>query len=79
VVTIMAGITGALAAGPVLRLMGVTDPIARGFGMGVASHGIATARAFQKSEATGTAAGFGMGLNAVLTALLVPLVLALWL
>jgi predicted murein hydrolase (TIGR00659 family) len=79
VVTIMAGITGALAAGPVLRLMGVTDPIARGFGMGVASHGIATARAFQESEATGTAAGLGMGLNAVLTALLVPLVLALWL
>lgn len=78
VVTVMAGITGALAAGPLLDRLGVRDPIARGFAMGVASHGIATARAFQESEATGTAAGLAMGLNAVLTALLVPVVLRLW-
>jgi predicted murein hydrolase (TIGR00659 family) len=78
VVTILAGITGALAAGPVLRLVRVEDPIARGFSIGIASHGIGTARAFQESEAAGTASGLAMGLNAVLTALLVPVLLRLW-
>jgi putative effector of murein hydrolase len=77
VVTILAGITGAVVAGPVLDGAGVQDPIARGFAMGLASHGIATARAFQEGEAAGTAAGLAMGLNAVVTALLVPLVLRL--
>lgn len=77
VVTIIAGIAGALVAPPLLDALGVRDAIARGFGMGLASHGIATARAFQESEAAGTAAGLAMGLNAVLTALLVPLLLRL--
>ena len=77
VVTILAGITGAVVAGPLLDLARISDPIARGFGMGLASHGIATARAFEESEAAGTAAGLAMGLNAVLTAILVPVVLGL--
>lgn len=78
VVTILAGITGAVVAGPWLDLLRIRDPIARGFGMGLASHGIATARAFEESEAAGTAAGLAMGLNAVATSLLVPLALAPW-
>lgn len=79
VVTVLTGIAGALLAGPVLDLLRVRDPFARGFSMGVASHGIATARAFQESEAAGTAAGLAMGLNAVLTAFLVPPLLRWWL
>jgi hypothetical protein len=38
----------------------------------------ATVRAFQESEAAGMAPGLAMGLHAVLTALLVPLVPWLW-
>lgn len=78
VVTIMTGIATALLAGPLLALLRITDPIARGFAMGLTGHGIATARAFQEGEATGTASGLAMGLNAVLTAVLVPLVLRSW-
>jgi len=73
VVTILAGITGAVAGPALLDMLGIRDPVARGFGIGLASHGIGTARAFQESEAAGTAAGPAMGLNALLTALLVPL------
>jgi hypothetical protein len=47
-------------------------PEARGFATGVASHGIATARAFSESEVTGSFAGPGMVLSAILTALVVP-------
>ena len=77
VVTVLAGITGAVAGPALLDALGIRDPLARGFGLGLASHGIGTARAFQEGEATGTAAGLAMGLNAVLTAVLVPLLLAL--
>ncbi len=74
-VTVTAGIIGALLGPPLLNAMRVRDAIARGFAMGIASHGIATARAFQESEAAGTASGLAMGLNAVLTAMLIPMLL----
>lgn len=74
-VTVTAGIIGALVGPPLLDAMRVRDAIARGFGMGIASHGIATARAFHESETAGTASGLAMGLNAVLTAMLTPLLL----
>lgn len=72
VLTIATGITGAVLGGWVLDAVGVRDPVARGVALGTASHGIATARAFQENEATGTAAGLAMGLNAILTAVMVP-------
>ena len=50
----------------------IRTPEARGFAMGVASHGIATARAFSEGEVAGSFAGLGMVLNAILTALVVP-------
>jgi putative effector of murein hydrolase len=40
--------------------------------MGLAAHGIGTARAFQLSPEMGAFAGLAMGLNGALTALLAP-------
>ena len=77
VLTICAGITGAVASSYVLNALRVRDPAARGFSMGLASHGIATARAFQESDTAGTFAGLAMGLNAIATAILVPIMLRL--
>jgi putative effector of murein hydrolase len=70
---ILTGITGAIFGGPVLDLLGIKLPAARGLGLGTASHGIGTARAFEESEIAGTFAGIAMGLNGFLTAVLVPL------
>lgn len=78
VLVITTGITGAIVATPLLNLLRIKDWRARGFAVGVASHGIGTARAFQVNETAGAFAGIGMGLNALLTALLVPLI-APWL
>jgi predicted murein hydrolase (TIGR00659 family) len=72
VLAILTGITGAVLGPIVLDRCGVLTPEARGFALGVASHGIATARAFEEGEVAGSFAGLGMALNAVLTALLVP-------
>jgi predicted murein hydrolase (TIGR00659 family) len=72
VLAILTGITGAVFGPIILDIAGVRTPEARGFALGVASHGIATARAFEEGEVAGSFAGLGMALNAVLTALLVP-------
>lgn len=74
VLVILTGITGAVAGVPLLRALGQRDPATKGFAIGVAAHGLATARAFEHSEEAGAFAGLGMGLNGALTALIVPLV-----
>jgi predicted murein hydrolase (TIGR00659 family) len=72
VLVILTGIMGAVMATPLLNLLRVKNWQARGFAVGVASHGIGTARAFQVNETAGAFAGIGMGLNAVLTAIIAP-------
>lgn len=75
---ILTGISGAMIATPLLNLLRLKDRRARGFSLGVAAHGIGTARAFQVNPTAGAFAGLGMGLNAVLTAVLAPLILSLF-
>ena len=79
VLVLLTGITGAIVATPLLNLLGIRDWRARGFAVGLSSHGIGTARAFQVHPTAGAFAGLGMALNAVATALIAPLVLSLFL
>ena len=76
---IITGILGATIGTPLFNAMGVKDWRARGFAMGVTAHGIGTARAFQVDEIAGTFAAIALGLNGVLTAILVPLLIVLFL
>lgn len=73
VFVLMTGMLGAALGPAILALLRIEDPAARGFALGTASHGIGTARAFQESEVAGAFAGLAMGLNALATALLLPL------
>jgi putative effector of murein hydrolase len=73
VLVVLTGILGAVLAQVLLRLPGLDDS-ARGFAIGVAAHGIGTARALQISAEAGAFAGLAMGLNAAVTTLLTPLV-----
>jgi predicted murein hydrolase (TIGR00659 family) len=75
VLVITTGIIGAVTVTPLMNALGIRNYAARGFAAGLASHGIGTARAFAVDPIAGTFAGIAMGLNALLTALLVPLVL----
>ncbi|HEU4851719.1 MAG TPA: LrgB family protein [Telluria sp.] len=72
VLVVGTGVFGAVVARFLFDTMGIRSSRVRGFALGVASHGIGTARAFQVSPEMGALAGLGMGLNAVLTALLAP-------
>jgi len=74
VVVVATGVFGAVIAGPLFDLMGIRDPRARGFAAGLAAHGLGTARAFQVDRTMGTFAGIALGLNGLMTAVLVPLV-----
>lgn len=78
VLVILTGITGAIVVTPLMNALRLKNYAARGFAAGLASHGIGTARAFQVSPLAGTFAGIALGLNGLLTALLVPVVIA-WL
>lgn len=78
VLVIATGILGA-ALGPLaLNLAGVKDWASRGFAMGTGAHGIGTARALQVNEVAGAFAGLTMGLNALATAILLPLAWAIF-
>jgi len=74
VVVVATGVFGAVAAGPLFDAMGIRDARARGFAAGLAAHGLGTARAFQVDRTMGTFAGIALGLNGLMTAVLVPLV-----
>ncbi len=74
VLVILTGISGAMLGPVVLSRLGIRDPAAQGVAMGTASHGIGTARALQSSELAGAFSGLAMGLNALATAILLPLI-----
>jgi putative effector of murein hydrolase len=75
VLVIATGILGAVIVTPLMNMLGVTDYAARGFAVGLASHGIGTARAFAVDPVAGVFAGLAMGLNAVVTPAVIPALL----
>ncbi len=70
---ILTGMIGALIANDLLRLLRVEEPAIRGFAIGLAAHGIGTARALQLHAEAGAFATLGMILNGALTAVLLPI------
>jgi predicted murein hydrolase (TIGR00659 family) len=77
VLVMLTGVLGATIARWIFNLMKIDDHGVRGFALGVTSHGIGTARAFQVSEEMGAFSGLAMGVSGVLTALLLPFALRL--
>jgi predicted murein hydrolase (TIGR00659 family) len=75
VLVIATGILGAVIVTPLMNMLGVTDYAARGFAVGLASHGIGTARAFAVDPVAGVFAGLAMGLNAIVTPAVIPALL----
>jgi len=75
VLVILTGIIGAITVTPLMNILSITDWQARGFAVGVAAHGIGTARAFKVNPIAGAYAGIAMALNALLTSLIVPILI----
>ena len=71
VLVVLTGVFGSVVVTPLMNAMRIRDYAARGFAVGVASHGIGTARAFQVSQEAGTFAGIALGLNGALTSVVI--------
>ena len=72
VIVIVTGIVGATVGPLLLNFIKVRSWSARGLAIGTASHGIGTARALQVNEVAGAFSGLAMGLNALATAVMLP-------
>lgn len=77
VFVMLTGILGAMFGVELLRMLRITHPAAQGMALGVIAHGIGTARALQESEEAGAFAALAMSMMGVLTAVLMPLAVAL--
>ena len=75
IITLITGVIGASLGIFVFDLMKLKNMDARGFSLGLASHGIGTARAMSKNKNAGVFAAVGMGLSGLVTSILVPLFL----
>lgn len=71
------GILGAIIVTPLMNALRIRDYAARGFAVGLTSHGIGTARAFTVDQTAGLFAGIALGLNSLMTVFVVPLVVDL--
>lgn len=77
VIVILTGISGAMLATSILNMLRIRDWRARGVAIGLAAHGIGTARAIGVNDVAGAFASLAMGLNGLATAILLPLVFRL--
>ena len=78
-IVIAVGVFGA-ALGPMfLRFFRIRGPVAVGMAMGAAAHGIGTARAIEEGPDCGAASALAMCLNGLITALIAPHLVKLFL
>ena len=68
---------GNLSAQAVCKLFRITDAVAKGVGIGSASHAIGTSRALEMGPVEGAMSGLSIAVAGILTALLCPLVVNL--
>ena len=73
VIVVCAGILGSIIGPPIMKLMGIKSPVAKGLAMGASSHGIGTAAAIQMGAIEGALSGLAIGIMGLITALLLPL------
>ena len=77
VFVLITGVLGAICGPELLRRIGVRHPAAQGMALGITAHAVGTARALQESEESGAFAALAMSLMGMLTAVVLPLAVAL--
>ncbi len=72
VIVVITGVVGAATGTGILKALKITDHSVCGLALGVSSHGVGTARAFQVSPEMGAFSGLAMALSAVMTSFILP-------
>ena len=73
VIVVCAGIIGSIIGPPIMKLMKIKSPVAKGLAMGASSHGIGTAAAIQMGAIEGALSGLAIGIMGLVTSILLPL------
>lgn len=71
---VITGLLGALIGTPIFRLLKIKHDAAKGFALGLLSHAVGTARAFEISENAAAFSALAMGLVGVFIAVFLPIV-----
>lgn len=74
---LLTGLTAILLGPGIMRVMRIVDWRAHGLGAGTAGHGLATARVLLVNETAGAFGGLAIGLNGIITAVIVPILATL--
>lgn len=73
VLIVVAGVTGYLVGGPILKLLKIKDPIIKGISLGTNSHIIGTAKAMEMGEEEGAMSTAAITIAGLIMVFLVPL------
>lgn len=71
------GVTGAVVAPLVCDIFRIKNKVARGIGIGAASHAVGTSKAIEMGEIEGAMSGLAIGLTGIATIVFLPLILKL--
>ncbi len=71
-VVVMTGCFGAVVGPALCKFLRINDPAAMGLAMGTAAHGIGTGRMLEIDLMGGAIAGLAIGLNGLITSMLMP-------
>lgn len=68
----VAGISGAVVGPTLLKLVGVTDPVAQGLALGSASHAVGTSKAIELGEIQAAMSSLAIVVTGILTVVIIP-------
>ena len=72
---ILTGITGAIIAPTVCKIFKINNPVARGIGIGTASHAVGTSKALEIDETEGAMSSLSIGIAGLITVVVAPICL----
>lgn len=74
---ILTGITGAIIAPTVCKVFKINNPVARGIGIGTASHAVGTSKALEIGETEGAMSSLAIGIAGLITVVVAPVCLSI--
>lgn len=75
---VVSGCFGAVCGPELLRIMGVTHPVAKGIAIGTLSHAVGTSRAFKEGQIEGSMSSLAIALAGMATAICSPIAAAIF-
>lgn len=75
---VLTGITGAIMAQSVFKVLKINDPVAIGIAIGTSSHALGTSKAIEMGEIEGAMSGIAIGVAGLVTVLIAPIIVGLF-